>query len=267
MNALHDLPALRVACLVAALALAGAPVPAPANGEGLPAPLRTYEAEYRVTRAGLTLGVSTSRLTQVDEGWQYETVAVPGGVARLLVSGNAIEHTRFDVRGGRLRPLLYRQSIPEDDGNARVLFDWELGEATVTDADGTRQVGIEPGMLDPQSVLLFLMQVLAAGGDFPQVRMVDNDGDIEILGFDRGATERIRVPFGEFETVQVRRAREGSDRVTVGWFAPELDWLPIRVEQLRRGSLVARMEMITLDGAEPPSGRRPSPRQQRSPGR
>lgn len=224
---------------------------APVHAGELPPPLAAFEAEYRVVRAGLTLGKSTQRLSPEGSGWRYETISSARGVGRLFVSGEAIERTHLEANTDTLRPRMYYQRIPGEEGDARVRFDWHGNKAHVHNPDGRLEVDITPGMYDPHSALLILMISLAREGELPSLEIIDDEGEIEVLGFTRLAEESVEVPFGRYDTVKVKLVREDSDRETIAWFAPALNWLPIRLEQHRRGRLVARLELVVLDGEQP----------------
>jgi len=253
-------PALLVVGALLTVALARA------NGPGLPAPLGAYEAEYRIARGPLTLGTSTTTLAAVAEGWEYRTVARAQGLARMLVDGAATERSVLQATADGLRLQLYHSS-KHDGEEARVRMDWAVNQALVHNADGSSVVDdVAAGTSDPHAAILNVMIALARDGDgIPSFDMIDDDGDITRLHFERQGEERIEVPFGTFDTIKVERVREDKDRRLIAWFAPALDWLPVRVRQIRDGSTVARMELRRLNGDageaadNAPPGRRAGP--------
>lgn len=218
-----------------------------ANGAGLPAPLQAYEAEYRVSRGPLTLGRSVTRLRPVAEGWEYRTVVTATGIARMLVSGDAVERTLLDTDGMSLRTLRYEHR-PPDEVPALVDFDWDSSQALIDHEDGAAVVPLLIGQHDPHGAILTVMIALARDGDVPDFEVIDDDGDIRALTFEVQSGGEIRVPFGRFDTVKVTRDRADKDRQLIAWFAPDLDWLPIRIQQIDEGSTVARMDLRSLDG-------------------
>ena len=50
----------------------------------------------------------------------------------------------------------------------------------------------------------------------------------------------------KIETIRIRSENAGSVRHTLTWFAPELDYIPIKIEQHKRGDLVARLTLVKL---------------------
>ncbi|MDH5456837.1 MAG: DUF3108 domain-containing protein, partial [Gammaproteobacteria bacterium] len=50
-------------------------------------------------------------------------------------------------------------------------------------------------------------------------------------------TREIRTRAGTYEAVGIQHQKEGSSRVTTLWCAPDLDYLPVVIEQHRKGKL------------------------------
>ncbi len=221
---------------------------AAANGAQLPPPLIPHEAEYRVSRGPLTLGRSVTTLEPADGGWEYRTVVTATGAARLLVSGQAVERTLLESDGTALRTLRYQHTRPNDGGSAHVEFAWDHHQAYIDNDDGEMVVPLAADQHDPHGAILTVVIALARDGSVPSFAILDDDGDITRLNFHTEAGGTIRVPYGEFDTVKVTRIREDRDRQLIAWFAPELDWLPVRITQIDEGSTVARMDLRRLDG-------------------
>jgi hypothetical protein len=44
----------------------------------------------------------------------------------------------------------------------------------------------------------------------------------------------------------INRSATGGSRETTTWFAPSLDYLPVKIEHRKRGELVARLSLIRM---------------------
>jgi len=231
-----------------ALATIVAALPASAGGGGeLPEPLRAFEASYSVTRSGMQLGTTELTLARHAGGWRFRSVTEAQGVFSLLMSGPSTEETILAVHKGALRPLRYRHTEPDEADNFSVVFDWAADEARVERAAGDDVLALAPGTHDPFSALLAVIQRVAGGAETVRLPGIDDDGEPQTLRFAVRARERIEVPLGTYEAVRVHRVRDDK-RTTVTWLAPKLDWLPVRMVQRKKGDLVARAELTTLDG-------------------
>jgi len=229
------------------LAALGAP-PAAAGGDaGLPQPLTPFEASYRVTDGSSRLGRAEFGLERVDAGWRYYSRVKPEGLYALLL-GEARDTAVLEVHGDTLRPLRFTHDEDGDEDDIRIEFDWNAGQARVFDQDGERTLALAPGMHDQFSAMLVVMQAFAAGRDRLRLPSIDDGGEAEPLTFERVGTTSLETPLDSFDTVHVRRVRENSKRETESWLAPDAGWIPVRIDQRRKGELVARMELIGLNG-------------------
>ena len=77
-------------------------------------------------------------------------------------------------------------------------------------------------------------------------------GSLGTYTFRMSGQEEIPTAFGELNTFKVVSEPENNpkQRITTTWFAPELDYFPVRIEQHKNGSLVARMQLTRLNQAE-----------------
>lgn len=256
MSRLHRRTRSAAAALLVTL-VAVVAMPAARAGGDLPPPLAPFEAEYRVGNGSMRVGRTTVRLEPHDRGWRYESVTKARGLLALFAGGPIVDRTLLEPHADGLRPLEYSRSEP--DGDTRVRFDWAAGEARAETPDGTRTIPLEPGTHDQFSAMLAVMQALASGHSEVGFPGIDDDGEHKPLQFVAEAGETVSVPLGQFQAVRVRRIREGK-RSTISWLAPELGWLPVRVEQRKRDDLVARLELAALNGEEAPPESRPDNR-------
>ena len=56
----------------------------------------------------------------------------------------------------------------------------------------------------------------------------------------------IRVPFGEFEAIEINHASEQSNSINSLWLAPELDYIPVKIAQKKDGKTVFSANLAQL---------------------
>ncbi len=248
--------------LIAALA---ALVSAPASGAGL----TPHETEYKVRVSGVS-GRLTTRLERQGSAFEATHVIEPKGFASLFARGDVRERARFEDLGDGLQPLAYesRNTLREDSG-AQLEFDWPAERVTgMHYEDGkTQQVdeALDASVFDRLTMQYRLMQDLAdgriiaspesetagepeAGADDTVARtnfvLVDGKETRPIV-IKRIGERDIRTGAGTFATIGVQHQKAGSKRRTVLWLAPDLDYLPVLIEQYRKDEIKVRATLRT----------------------
>jgi hypothetical protein len=227
-------------CLVPALV--GMTLPLHAAEPKLPQLNLTYDAFWR----GFGLGQITVVL-KAEGGpdcYRYESSSDPSGLVRMFY-GAPHETSRFCVSGGKIVPQRFEFANPKDrDGGFALDFDAKAGKVrdgkgNVRDAPANAQdrFGIQ------QAVRLWVLAHLQdePGKDTVEFASVD-DTHVRNYRFAITGREEIATPAGRFNTVLVQRV-DNPDRSSKFWLAAEKDYMPVRVEQIRKGTPELRMEL------------------------
>ncbi len=212
-----------------------------------------FSITFTVGNNLLSAGNATLELSETDDGWLYQLRTNPTGVFKLTGKGNITESSllRFDDApdGGlllRTENYTYRQ----DNERRRAVdaaFDWDNNTLEWSRRGTTESVSMdEEPVIDRLSVTLAVMSALRQSIDTSSYRVFDN-GKLKNVVFEIQGTERLETSLGPMDTIRVLRSNaEGSTRTTLTWFAPELDYVPVKIEQLKRGELVARLTLKSL---------------------
>lgn len=237
---------LVIAALAALPGLFG-PALAGGDGAGLPPPLAAFEARYLVSDGSARVGKADIGLEPTPEGWRYYSRVKPEGLYALLI-GQVKDTAWLERHEDGLRPLRFVHEEADGKDNVRIEFDWSAGEAEVKRPDGNLTIPLAARTHDQFSAMLVVMQEFASGSKRLELPSIDDGGESERLTFAHGGTTSITTPYGTFETIHVQRVRTNSKRETESWLAPSLDWVPVRIDQRRKGKLIARMELIGING-------------------
>ncbi len=84
-----------------------------------------------------------------------------------------------------------------------------------------------------------LMYDMLNGGEKDKYLLQDAD-ELKALSISNVGTKMLKVPYGKFEAIGIRHQREGSSRMTTLWVVEELGYLPVVIEQHRKGKLRLR---------------------------
>lgn len=196
-----------------------------------PAELKPLTATYSAALdKGVAInGSATRTLEQQPDGTWILRFDVDSFLA------NIEERTHFSWENGRVRPISYRYKLSGfmiKDRKRSIDYDWDVMSVTGEYEGKSFTMPLPPEALDPLGYQLQLRQDLKAGNE--QVRYeVTDKGDFDEDQFAIIGTEVLDTKLGQTETVKAEKVRsEGSKRETLMWFAPELDYLLVKLVQV-----------------------------------
>ncbi len=196
-----------------------------------------FKMRYRVLRDGWHLGNATFTLQPAANGtWLFQSHASASGLAALFIHATFGERSHFMLHDQRLQPLSYAYT---DSGNPTrnetIRFNWTTRQALDTKDGKTIRIALAPGILDRLTVQLALSRRLAAGLPLPATWEVINGGELKRYYLKRKGKDVIATAAGDFNAVIVTREALRSKRTTTFWFAPQYEWLPVKIRQREPG--------------------------------
>ena len=205
--------------------------------------LTPHSAEYKVKISVLS-GRLHTRLAATETGFEATHRIVPTGFARMISKGRIEEFSGFDETDSGVLPVRYRSSdsLSKDKTQADVEFDWSAGAivGTVNNVDFNNP--IDNVVHDRVSIQYELMHDLMNGGTSGTYVLFDID-EFKTLNVSVIGSRQIKTPAGSFDAVGVRHQAEGSSRVTTLWCVEKLGYLPVLIEQHRKGKLKMRASL------------------------
>ena len=219
---------------------------APASAE---LTLTPHSAVYKLKISVLGGELKTS-LKATPTGYEATHVVRPTGISSLFASGSIAETSRFDSAPDGVKPTHYKSSdtLTNDGVEALVKFDWETGRAHGSVDGAALETQIEGLAHDRVSIQYELMQDLLNETPSDHYTMFEVDRlrpvNITIVG-----KKQVDVPAGKFDVVGVSHQAEGSKRITTLWCSEELGFLPVVIEQHRKGKLKARAVLMEYQPA------------------
>jgi hypothetical protein len=217
------------------------------------ATVATYTATYRAAYKGRDAGTAEFGVRYLADRdvYEFSSRVQAKGLLKLARPNPAVERSHFRSSADGIQPLefWYEDGSRSGEDNFHIVFDWERRVATVSNAGGRREMALPSGALDRGSLQVALMRDLAATGAVRSYQLADEDSVAEYEYMDNG-TAAMQTGIGSVATRILTQQRLGSSRATWLWVAPELRFLPIRIEQRRDGEVQTAFELIRVDGLE-----------------
>ncbi len=209
--------------------------------------LKPFAAKYQVTRNSIPLGTLELQLELTAQGsYQYTGHTRPEAVIRWFISDEVHESSRGSYANQQIIPLSYEYRQSNGGVKKQILleFDWKTKKVW-TQSEGTRwSQTIDPGTHDKFSQQLALRLELSAGAKTASYPVADG-GRIKTYHYKVVANEFINLPYGRLKCLKVRRSKENQPPDYTIWIAPELDYLPVKIERTRSSGKDS-MELIQL---------------------
>lgn len=220
--------ALLALCLSFATATAGELVP--------------FKASYSIRAHGLSGRGELQLRRHADDRWTYDMHLYGRGLARLVPGANQRSHSEFRIVDGRVVP----DSFTSSDNDQQYTFDWQAGRVTGMAGRKAVDLATQPGLLDTLSVQAALMQELLSGREPSRFVLVD-DGRIKDYLYTLERSETLESIAGTYRTVIFSSRRPGSKKANYFWCAPDLGYLPLKVERRNGRDLELSMTLAGLE--------------------
>jgi hypothetical protein len=182
------------------------------------------------------IGAQTYRLSSVSQ---------TTGLVGFFRPNQLSYFTEGQVDASGFRPELFLVRRGRDGARQYgARFNWAAKELTLGSASDPRKVALPAGTLDVLSLIFQLVRSPLAPGRFQLNITTGNKLDVYTL--DVGTEENIEAPLGTIRTVPVRQVRTPGQESIEIWFAPERQYLPVRIRFLDRNGELSG-EQIAAD--------------------
>lgn len=201
------------------------------------AELKSYQANYEVIKSGMTLGTMSSKVSINGNNYNYSRVTQANGLASLLSGDRINEQAQGRISGAQIQP----QSYSYDHKNRRKQRQDQFRFTGPTTVQGQKNgeaynLKVPVGTLDPGSMELQLMNDLSANR--PLNYQIAEKGELRHYTLKKLGNETVNVPAGSFNAVKVQVNRNNNERQTTFWLAPELNYIPVKMQHSEDGSTV-----------------------------
>jgi hypothetical protein len=219
--------------------------------DGAEVAVATYRALYQVEYKEKPLGTSQFSVSYdaAREVYHFESRTTPKGLLKLVTPNPVIERSDFRIRNGVIQPLefWYEDGSRKGEDNLHVLFDWDKAVAVVTAEAGRNELQLQSGVLDRGSMQVALMRDLAGSGR-PGVYLLADGDSLKTYEYAANGEQPIKTGLGDLQTLAFVQQRENSSRSTWLWVAPQLQYLPVRIERRKDGEIQTAFTLESVEG-------------------
>ena len=210
--------------------------------------LKPYVAQYKLFRSGEEHGTAERELSLEGDNYrlQYQS-----SLEWMIFSDERYESSQFKVEYGRVKPLEYKMERKGTGPDRSYLVTFDRENRQVISAKKKKRkndsmVKWNSNWLDPISYQQQLYFDLHAGLEEFNYQFINRKGKEHKYNFKLTGKEQLILPYGTIEAVKLERIYEDSERQTIAWFAPELDYALVRIWKGKAGVEQFDLQLQTL---------------------
>jgi hypothetical protein len=186
-----------------------------------------YKAIYSTTwKKGISFEVEGMQvLTKKNDQWFFEFTA-------STFFASITENVSFNLIDNQIRPenYYYKSQLFGKKREAKLSFDWKDMKVENDIENKPWKMDIHEKTIDKLGVQLQLRQDLKVNRDNLHYEIADG-GRLKYWTFARIGTQKIKTRLGDLDTVKVVRTdSQNNDRESVFYFAPEYDFLLVKMK-------------------------------------
>lgn len=197
--------------------------------------LVAHTAVYKI-RISLLGGSLKTVVERTKTGFTAKSIIKPTGLANFLLNGTIEESSEFTSGPDGMRPLVYDSSdtLSKKDKFMHFDFDWANDSLNGQINGEDFEFELSDNVHDRVSIQYELMHNLLNGKMSEEYGLLDGE-KLKQLQVRKIGSKTIKTPFGTFEAIGIQHNAINSSRVSTLWCAEELGYLPVLIEQHRRG--------------------------------
>ena len=197
--------------------------------------LTPHVAEYKI-KISVLGGKLSTRIEATDSGYFAQSAIVATGMSKIVAGGSIRESSLMAASDSGLRPLQYRSNDTMSKGGQEVDPEFDWNHLTIGGLiDGANfETGIDGNVHDRVSLQYGLMFDLVSNLERNEYALQDAER-LKLLSITNIGKRAVSVPFGKFQAIGIQHQAENSSRVTTLWCVEELGYLPVIIEQHRKG--------------------------------
>ncbi|GAA0821999.1 DUF3108 domain-containing protein [Colwellia asteriadis] len=197
-----------------------------------------YNATYTLLHKSDPVGEATRKLTYLDNGnavYHYET-----DIEWLIFSDKRSETSTLSIQQDQVTPLHYLYDREGTGRDKHYEWQYQFSNKSAKDLVKNKTITIDrhEGLQDKLSY--HLQNRIDLINNPEQQRFVypviSTSGSIKDYVYTYDGEEELMLPYGLVKTIRLKREIPEKKRITYAWFAPKLDYLLVKLYQVKAGA-------------------------------
>lgn len=215
--------------------------------------IKPFTAQYTISRQGDALGKGIRKLTYLPDNqalYSYHT-----DLEWLIFSDKRTEKSIVNFKGHQLIPTRYK-FLREGTGSNKY-YEWEYDIKNKLAFNVVKQqskaVEFPENIQDKLSYHLQnrLNLILNSEQKTFTYPVISTSGKIKNYTYTFDTIEDVMLPFGLLKTIRLKREVLNKKKVTYAWFAPELNYLLVKLHQNKEGVEQFEAQLESIEETSP----------------
>ncbi|MBL4940794.1 MAG: DUF3108 domain-containing protein [Colwellia sp.] len=213
-----------------------------------PLPLPEFSAQYTVLHKSDPVGTATRTLTYQANGtinYHYQTY-----IEWLIFSQKRSETSILTIKNNQVIPQHY--TFTREGTGRDKHYEWHYNAAKNQAKDIGRKreytLDFSNNLQDKLSYHLQHRLNLIADDKHKNYHyaVISTSGVVKDYAYQYDGEEELVLPFGLVKSIRFKREVKSKERITYAWFAPELDYLLVKLYQIKAGNEQFEAQLSTL---------------------
>lgn len=204
--------------------------------------INPFDSTFVAYHDGKKVGEAHLSLKHIQDN-EFE-LSYASKVSKFFLSDRRYETTLFEVQDDTLVPTKYRYKREGTGPNKKTLVQFDKDSNMI-------MVNKEPKFewnneIDNQLFRIDLSNRIKQGDTQFQYDFINYSGQKRQYNLSVVSTDSLSLPYGQITAVKVRIDRESKKRVTYAWYAPDLDYTLVRLQQFKEGNEQGDIKLLTF---------------------
>ena len=206
-----------------------------------------FQAIYNAQLKRVDGQVMVTLKKEQDNLYSYEIITRPSGFWQVIINGSIWEKSTFSLTNGVVQSKTYdlTDTIRSKPRQSSATFDWNNLLLSGYYKDRKFELPLKSYVIDRVALQVAIIVNNQQGNNTSEYYILDRDKLLKVQVNNKEIVN-IRVPFGEFEAIEINHASEQSNSINSLWLAPELDYIPVKIAQKKDGKTVFSANLAQL---------------------